>query len=181
MTEIIAVSGSLRTGSFNTALIKAAAEMFPDEITVASINAIPLYNADFENNQGIPGTVADLKDRIANADGLLISTPEYNNSFPGVLKNAIDWLTRPPADIPKVFGGRPVAVMGASAGGFGTILAQAAWLPVLRTLRCRPYLSGRLMVSRAGDLVDDSGVLTDEETRGKVEKFVQGFIEFCND
>lgn len=180
MTEIIAISGSLRTGSFNTALIKAAAEMFPDEIQLASINGIPLYNADFENEQGIPAVVADLKDRIGDADGLLISTPEYNNSMPGVLKNAIDWLTRPPADIPKVFGGKPVAIMGASPGGFGTVSAQSAWHPVLRTIRARPFWGERLMVSRAGDLVDDEGVLTDEATREKVEKFVGGFIDFCN-
>jgi chromate reductase, NAD(P)H dehydrogenase (quinone) len=69
---------------------------------------------------------------------LLLATPEYNNSMPGALKNAIDWLPRPPSDIPRIFGNRPVAVMGASPGGFGTVLAQNAWLPVLRTLGVRP-------------------------------------------
>ena len=180
MTQVIAVSGSLRTGSFNTALIEAASEMFPDEIQVASIHDIPLYNADLEEEQGIPAVVADLKDRIAGAHGLLISTPEYNNSMPGVLKNAVDWLTRPAADIPKVFGGKPVAIMGASAGGFGTISAQSAWHPVLRTVRARPFWGERLMVSRAADLVDE-GVLTDKDTREKVEKFVRAFIDFCGE
>lgn len=178
MTKIIAISGSLRTGSYNTALVNAAAELFPDDITIAHINGIPLYNADFENSHGIPAVAAHLKDRIAAADGLLIATPEYNNSMPGVLKNAIDWLTRPPEDIPRVFYGRPVAVMGASPGGFGTVLAQNAWLPVLRTLRTRPFFAERLMVSRASGLVDN-GVLTDEETVARVRTFVGGFIEFC--
>jgi NAD(P)H-dependent FMN reductase len=179
MTDIIAISGSLRKGSFNTALLNAAERMFPDHIQAASINGIPLYNADFEESQGIPAVVVDLKDRIAGADGLLIATPEYNNSMPGVLKNAVDWLSRPADDIPRVFHGKPVAVIGASPGGFGTILAQSAWLPVLRTLKTRPWYGGRLMVSRVSNLVDDDGVLTDKDTREKVEKFVRGFIEFC--
>jgi NAD(P)H-dependent FMN reductase len=181
MTDIIAISGSLRKGSFNTALLNAAERMFPDHIQAASINGIPLYNADFEESQGIPAVVVDLKDRIAGADGLLIATPEYNNSMPGVLKNAVDWLSRPADDIPRVFHGKPVAVIGASPGGFGTILAQSAWLPVLRTLKTRPWYGGRLMVSRVSNLVDDDGVLTDKDTREKVEKFVRGFIEFCDD
>lgn len=179
MTEIIAISGSLRRGSFNSALINAAAKMYPDEITLKSINGIPLYNADFENEQGIPAVVVDLKDKIADSDGLLIATPEYNNSMPGVLKNAIDWLSRPPDDISRVFHGKPVAVIGASPGGFGTILSQSAWLPVLRTLRTRPWCGGRLMVSRASKLVDDDGVLTDEDTLERLREFVGEFIEFC--
>jgi NAD(P)H-dependent FMN reductase len=179
MTQIIALSGSLREASFNTALIRAAAEMFPNEVAVASIEGIPLYNEDDEKSDGIPANVTELKDRIANADGLLIATPEYNNSIPGVVKNAIDWLSRPADDIPRVFHGRPVAIMGASPGGFGTNLAQNAWLPVLRTLKTRPWFEGRLMVSRASTLVDDKGALTDEATREKLEKFVSGFIDFC--
>lgn len=179
MTEIIAISGSLRTGSFNTALVNAAAEMFPDVVRIGSIAGIPLYNADDENDSGVPAVVETLKQYIAAADGLLIATPEYNNSIPGVVKNAVDWLSRPPADIPRVFGGKPVAVTGASPGGFGTVSAQSAWHPVLRTLRANPFWGERLMVSRAAGLVDDDGVLTDEETREKLRKFVAGFIEFC--
>ena len=76
------------------------------------------------------------------ADGLLLVTPEYNNSIPGVFKNAIDWLSRPSADIPRVFGGRKVAVIGASPGGFGTLLSQTAWLPVLKTLGTNPWFGG---------------------------------------
>lgn len=180
MTEIVALSGSLRQNSFNTALVKAAAGMFPGEITAASIDGIPLYNADEEDSQGIPAAVAHLKNRIAAADGLLIATPEYNNAIPGVAKNAIDWLSRPPSDIPKVFHGKPVAVIGATPGGFGTILAQSAWLPVLRTLKTRPWLEGRLMISGASDLVDD-GVLKDEKTLERLREFVEGFAKFCKE
>src|SRR5690606_4720102 len=95
-----------------------------------------------------------LKEAVAQADGLLMVTPEYNNSLPGVFKNAIDWMTRPAADIARVFGGKPVAVIGASPGGFGTQLGQNAWLPVLRTLGTAPWFEGRLMVSRAGQVFD---------------------------
>jgi NAD(P)H-dependent FMN reductase len=95
------------------------------------------------------------------------------------LKNAIDWLSRPPADIGRVFGGRPVAVMGASPGGFGTILSQNAWLPVLRTLGTEPWFGGRLMVSRAGGLFSSNGELTDEPTRETIRNFVAGFVTFC--
>jgi chromate reductase len=179
MTRIVALSGSLRKRSFNTALVNAAAGLFPEEILVASISGIPLYNEDIENSEGIPTAVSDLKDLIAEADGLLLATPEYNNTIPGVFKNAIDWLSRPTSDIPRVFHNKPVAVTGASPGGFGTTLSQTAWLPVLRTLRTRPWFEGRLMVSRAHGLVDENGVLTDEETLKKLRAFVGGFIEFC--
>src|SRR4051794_28427466 len=106
--------------------------MMPEgsELRIESIAGILLYNGDDENATGIPPVVARLKDVIAAADGLLLVTPEYNNSLPGVTKNAIDWLTRPAADIPRVFRGKPVAIAGASPGGFGTILSQNAWLPV---------------------------------------------------
>lgn len=179
MTRIIAISGSLREGSFNTALVSAAAELFPDNIEKCSIREIPLFNEDVEKANGIPAAVTLLKDKIAAADGLLIFSPEYNNSIPGVLKNAIDWLSRPPADIPKVFHGKPVALAGATPGGWGTVLAQDAWLGVLRTLRTQPWNLGRLAVSKAYSLFDENGVLTDEETEKRLREFVGGFIEFC--
>jgi NAD(P)H-dependent FMN reductase len=96
------------------------------EMIVQSIRDIPLYDGDLEAAQGIPGPVQVFKDAIAAADGLLLVSPEYNNSIPGVFKNAIDWLSRPPADISRVFGGKPVAIIGASPGGFGTILGREA-------------------------------------------------------
>ena len=130
MTRILGLSGSLRAGSLNTALLRAARDLMPGGSTlgIGSIAGIPLYDGDLEARAGIPAAVAALKDAIADADGLLVATPEYNNSIPGVLKNAVDWLSRPAADIARVFGGRPVALIGASPGGFGTILGQDAWL-----------------------------------------------------
>jgi NAD(P)H-dependent FMN reductase len=181
MAKIIGISGSLRRKSFNTSLLQAAQGLMPQGSTleIASIADIPLYNADVETASGIPAAVAQLKDQLAAADGLLLATPEYNNSIPGVLKNAIDWLTRPANDIPKVFGGCPVAIMGASPGGFGTILSQNAWWPVIRTLRMKPWFEGRLMVSRAGSVFNDSGAMVDEKVREQLRDFVRGFSEFA--
>lgn len=181
MTELIGIAGSLRRRSFNAALLRAAAALMPDggRLTIKTIEDIPLYNADREKAEGVPDAVEALKDAIAASDGLLIATPEYNNSIPGVLKNAIDWLSRPPSDIKRVFHGRPVALIGASAGGFGTILSQNAWLPVLRTLRADFWSEGRLLVSRAGDVVDENGEIVDEKVRGQLRVFVEGFVEFA--
>ena len=131
MTTILGISGSLRAGSLNSALLRAAAAAMPAtaQLEIGSIKGIPLYDGDVEAAQGIPDGVAKLKERIVASDGVLLVTPEYNNSLPGVFKNAIDWLSRPPADIARVFGGRPFGVIGASPGGFGTLLSQTAWLP----------------------------------------------------
>lgn len=181
MTRIIGISGSLRAGSYNTALLRTAAGLMPPGATleIASIHGIPLYDGDVELNEGIPAAVELLKSQIAASDGLLIVTPEYNNSMPGVLKNAIDWLTRPATDIKKVFGDRPIAVIGASPGGFGTILAQEAWLPVLRTLGTRPWFGGRLMVSRAGAVFNEAGEMVDDKVREQLQKYLGGFAEFA--
>ncbi|HYB50254.1 MAG TPA: NADPH-dependent FMN reductase [Burkholderiaceae bacterium] len=180
MIKILAISGSLRAKSYNTALLRAAQSLVTTEATldIATLHGIPLYDGDLEARTGIPQTVEDLKARICASDGLILATPEYNNGIPGVLKNAIDWLSRPPADIPKVFGSRPVAVMGASPGGFGTILAQNGWLPVLRTLGVRQWNGGRLMVSRAAQVFDDSGALTDPAVRKQLLEFLHGFLQF---
>jgi len=181
MTTLIGISGSLRKNSFNSALLRAAAAMMPDgsKLVIGEIKNIPLYDGDLEAASGVPDAVGALKDAIAAADGLLIATPEYNNSMPGVLKNAIDWLSRPPTDIKRVFSGKPVAVMGASPGGFGTILSQNAWLPVLRTLGMQPWFGGRLMVSRAQSVFDDSGVITDQAILQQLGKFAEGFVRFA--
>ena len=180
MTTLIGISGSLRQGSFNSSLLRAATALTPEGVTleIASIRDIPLYDGDVEL-QGVPSAVSALKERIANCDGLLLVSPEYNNSIPGVLKNAIDWLTRPPGDIARVFHGRPIAVMGASPGPFGTLLAQNAWLSVFRTLRTRPWFEGRLMVSRAESVFNEHGELIDEKVRGQLRQFVQGFTAFA--
>jgi NAD(P)H-dependent FMN reductase len=178
--KLIGISGSLRTGSFNTALLHAAAELMPEgaELAVETIRGIPLYDADVEAEQGIPTPVSDLKDAIAAADGLLLVTPEYNNSIPGVFKNAIDWLSRPTEDIKRVFGGKPVALMGASAGNFGTVLSQNAWLSVLRYLGTKPWFEGRLLVPRAQGVFDEAGAISDQALKEQLRQFVHGFAGF---
>ena len=180
MTKIIGIAGSLRAGSYNAALLRAAAGLMPADATleIATIKGIPLYDGDVEAKDGIPPAVDLLKNQIAAADGVLLVTPEYNNSMPGVMKNAIDWLSRPPADAPRVFSNRPFAIVGASPGGFGTILAQEAWLPVMRTLGTRPWFGGRLMVSRAGNVFNDAGEMIDEKMKAQVQQFMQGFVAF---
>ncbi|MEO5729665.1 MAG: NADPH-dependent FMN reductase [Byssovorax sp.] len=180
MTTILGISGSLRRGSFNSSLLRAAAELVPQgtSIEIASIRDIPLYDGDLEAESGIPEAVRALKDRITSTDALLLVTPEYNNSLPGVFKNAIDWLTRPPADMARIFGNRPVALMGATPGAGGTGMAQAAWLPVLRMLGARAWFGPRMMVSGAGKVFDAEGRLTDEGVKKQLQSFVNGFVEF---
>jgi len=179
--KIIGISGSLRRHSFNTGLLRAAVALVPAgvELEIAAIDEIPLYNADVEASEGIPRSVVALKDRIVAADALLLSTPEYNNSVSGVLKNAIDWLSRTSADSQRVFGGRLVAIMGASPGSYGSVQAQTAWLPIVRTLRMQPWFGGRLAVAHAGAAFDETGVLRDDEVRAQLRDFVQGFVQFA--
>jgi chromate reductase, NAD(P)H dehydrogenase (quinone) len=178
MITIVGIAGSLRRGSFNGALLRAAVAMMPpgSEVREASIREFPLYDGDLEATQGVPPAVVLLKDAIAAADGLLLATPEYNNSVPGVAKNAIDWLTRPAADIPRVFAGKPIAIIGASPSGFGTILSQNAWLPVFRTLGAELWAGGRMLVSRAGTVFDASGTIVDSKVNDALRKFLEGFV-----
>lgn len=178
--QIIGISGSLRSGSFNSALLRAAAELMPEnaQLSIESIAGVPLYDYDVET-RGIPDAVSRLKEAIEDCDGLLICTPEYNNSVPGVLKNAIDWMSRPPDDISMVFGGLPVALMGASPGAFGTTLSQAAWLPVLRTLGMQLWTGSKLMVPKTREVFDGDGRLTDDAMRERLGKYLRGFVEFA--
>ena len=177
MTMIFGLSGSLRQGSYNTALLRAAADLMPAGATldIGTIAGIPLYDGDLED-ASFPAAAEALKARIAAADGVLLVTPEYNNSIPGVFKNAIDWTSRPPTDSARVWAGRKVALIGASPSGFGTILSQNAWLPVLRTLGAELWSGGRLMISRAQDMFDAEGKLTDPTTEDRLRQFLAGFV-----
>jgi NAD(P)H-dependent FMN reductase len=118
----------------------------------------------------------ELKEKIAKAEALLLVTPEYNNSIPGTFKNAIDWMTRPPADVPRVFRDKPVGLMGASPGAYGTVLSQTAWLQVLRTLRTRPYFGQLLYVGGAEKVFDASGRLVDDGVRKRLRAYLEGFV-----
>jgi chromate reductase, NAD(P)H dehydrogenase (quinone) len=177
--RIIGLAGSLRSGSFNAALLRAAVQECPKEaaLEIESIRGIPLYDGDLEA-QGLPVRVAELKDRVAAADALLLVTPEYNNSIPGTFKNAIDWMTRPPADAPRVFRGKPVGLIGASPGMHGTMLSQTAWLPVFRTLGMRPFFGQLLYLGGAGKVFDASGKLVDAAIRERLRKYMAGFVAF---
>jgi NAD(P)H-dependent FMN reductase len=180
MITILGLAGSLREGSFNAALLRTAAELAPEgaRIEIGSIRGIPLYDGDVETREGVPAVVSALKERIVAADGLLLVTPEYNNSLPGVFKNAIDWLSRPGSDIPRVFGGRPVGVIGASPGVRGSALSQLAWLPVLRVLGTAPWFSTPIYVANAAKMFDSAGRLTDDATRERVAQYIAGFTKF---
>jgi chromate reductase len=182
MIELIGIAGSLRRNSFNRELLRAAADVMPDgtRLTILPIDEVPLYNGDLEQEHGIPAAVQALKDGIRQADGLVIATPEYNAGIPGVLKNVLDWISRPSSDIPLVLHGKPVALIGASPGRFGTALSQAAWLPVLRALRMPLWLSeGPFYVMGAGALFESYG-LADMETRERLRKYMAAFAEHAS-
>lgn len=178
MKQILGISGSLRVNSYNTALFRAAQERMPGTLVAGDIRDIPLYNGDVEA-EGVPDAVLRVKQQLIDASGLLLVTPEYNYSVPGVLKNAVDWLSRPSLGIGNVFLDKPVAVLGASPGGFGTIMGQHAWLPVFRGLRARLWTQSQLMVSGAGTVFDSEGNLVDDAVRQRLHDFLEGFVKFC--
>ncbi|MBE9640687.1 NADPH-dependent FMN reductase [Salipiger mangrovisoli] len=175
MPRILGLSGSLRAASFNAGLLRAAMQVAPEGCPVlpGSIQEVPLFNADVEAAEGLPVAVKTLQAQLAEADALLLVTPEYNNGIPGVFKNAIDWMSR--GEGGKLFKGKPVAIIGASPGGFGTILSQSHWLPVLRALGAQPWFGAKLMVSRAGQAFDADGTLTDDTVREQLRGFLAGF------
>lgn len=179
MIHLLGISGSLRKGSLNTALLRAAAGLIEDAtLEIATLHGIPLYDGDLEAADGLPPAVQALQAKVRDCDGLILSTPEYNNGIPGVFKNAIDWLSRPPAQTKVVFGNRPVALIGASPGGFGTVMSQAAWLPVLKTLGTRHYSGGRVLLSRAHKAFGDDGQLVDDPAREQLADFLRGYVSF---
>jgi len=179
--RFIAISGSLRKGSFNTMLMRAAVGLAPEGVTIQpeTLHGIPLYNGDDEEATGLPPRVADLKEAIAQADGVILFTPEYNSSVPGVLKNAMDWLSRPPQDVPRVWRHKPVALAGATPGGFGTAMSQVHWLPSLRNIGAVPYFGAKVHVAKAMTVFDENGNLTDGAVEKHLKAFLEGFAEFC--
>jgi chromate reductase len=166
-TRILGIAGSLRRASFNRGLIRAAIELAPPGITVATyeLDEVPIYNADVEAD-GDPAPVAALKRAIDEADALLLATPEYNHCIPGVLKNAIDWASRPARA--SVLSGKPVAVMGASPGRGGTARAQAQLRDGLTYTGSLVLPLPELLVPLAGEKFDDDGDLFDDATRAEV-------------
>ena len=180
MVTLVGISGSLRKGSYNSALLRAAAGLMPRRRR-AEHRDDPRHSAvrrRCRSHRGHPGAGCRAEGRDRRGGWVAARHPEYNNSIPGVFKNAIDWLSRPPADIARVFGGKPVALIGASPGGFGTILSQSAWLPVLRTLGAQLWSEGRLLVSRAPSVFAADGTLTDAKTEDALRKLLEGFVRF---
>jgi chromate reductase len=171
--RILGIAGSLRQASFNRATLRAAQELAPEGMQIDSfdIAPIPLYNEDV-HQQGFPSPVADLRARIKAADGLLIVTPEYNYSIPGVLKNAIDWASRAPE---QPFDGKPIGIMGASAGVFGSARAQ------YHLRQCFVFLNGLVMnrpeilIPTAQNRFDAQGKLTDQPTRDFISAHLAAF------
>jgi chromate reductase len=172
--HIFGFAGSLRKGSYNRALLRAAAELLPPNVLldIFDLEGIPPYNQDFE--QQPPQRVRDFKAGIKTADALLIATPEYNYSMPGVLKNAIDWGSRPHGD--NVFDDKPVAIMGASLGMIGTARAQYHLRQSCVYLNMHPLNKPEIMVPFAKDKIDAQGNLADEPTRAKIRELLESLV-----
>ena len=175
--NVLGIAGSLRAGSFNRSLLRAAQELAPAGMEIAAFDLapIPLYNGDVEE-KGDPDPVAALKAAIRQADALLFVTPEYNFGVPGVLKNAIDWASRPPRG--SVLQGKPAAIMGATPGMGGTGRAQMALRQTFVFTQTYALLSPEVRVARAQEKFDASGRLTDEKTRQFVGQLLQALAEW---
>ena len=163
--------GSLRKESFNKALMRAAANLLPDKVAleVFDISTFPSFNQDLEKNP--PLVVAEFKAKIRDADAILIASPEYNYSIPGVLKNAIDWASRPYGD--NAFKGKPVAIMSASIGALGGARAQYHLRQSFVFLEMHPINRPEVMLSFAQDNVDSDGNLTNEDTKNLIKKLLE--------
>ena len=179
MAQLVGISGSLRKESLNRKLLRAASESMPEGsvLEILSIDEVPLYNGDLEEEQGVPAAVEELKNRLAEADGLVLATPEYNGGIPGVAKNVLDWLSRPADDIPRVLRGKPVALMGATPGGMGTAFSQAAWEHVIRTLRMRLWVGGGPFYLSAAPKSFDADGTANDELRERLSAYMAGFVD----
>ncbi|MEX2425034.1 MAG: NAD(P)H-dependent oxidoreductase [Acidimicrobiia bacterium] len=169
--DVLGISGSLRDDSYNRALLEAAARLAGNdiEITLFDIGDLPHFDADVEA-EGDPEPVKAFKQAVRSADALLIATPEYQHGIPGVLKNALDWASRPPSDSP--IGGKPTAIMGATVGAFGTARAQQDLREVLIYNDCPMVMTPEVLVADAASKVDESGEFTDEETLDFVRRLL---------
>lgn len=174
--KILAISGSLRRHSYNTALLRALQRIAPRglELEVSDLAGIPLYDEELEG-RNFPPAVERLAEAIREADGVLIATPEYNYSFPGVLKNAIDWLSR---SDPQPFDGKAVALVGASMGGLGTVRAQYQLRQVFVYLNSFVMNRPEVFIGAAHDKFDESGLLTDAATREFLADFLDRFTDY---
>jgi chromate reductase len=174
---MVAISGSLRRQSLNTALVRAVQEMVPEGSTLdlLEIGALPLYNADLDTEQP-PAAVIAFKQRISAADAVLIATPEYNYGIPGPLKNAMDWASRPAYKAP--FTQKPVAIMGASPGGGGTVRAQGQLKQVLLGMLSQVFPYPEMALTVAGERFDAEGRLTDARTREHLVAMLQQFMQW---
>ena len=174
--NVVGFAGSLRRGSYNRALLRAATELAPLGLHIAihELDAIPLYNGDIEA-AGAPPGVVQLRDAIRQADGLLIATPEYNHGVPGVLKNAIDWLSRPPRD--SALSGKVAAVMGASPGMTGTARGQSQLRQAFVLTNTYALLQPEVLVGYAHEKFDADGRLVHQATRDFLATFLDRFTE----
>lgn len=174
--RIFGFAGSLRKDSYNKAIMRAAVELMPGdaEIEVFDLEGIPPFNQDFENLP--PARVKEFKSKIRAADAILIATPEYNYSIPGVLKNAIDWASRPYGD--SALAEKPVAIMGASVGMLGSGRAQYHLRQCFVFLNMYPLNQPEVMVPFVADKVDGSGKLTDQNTREKIRGLFEGLVNW---
>ena len=162
--HVVGIAGSLRSGSYNKSALKAAAKLLPEGMTleIACIHDIPLYNGDIET-EGLPETVLRLISTLSKADALLIATPEYNASIPGVLKNTLDWISRAPN--PSPVSGKPLAILGASPGMLGTVRSQYHLRQVAVSLNMHVLNRPEVFIGSAHTKFDEAGELTDDGTK----------------
>src|SRR5262245_7333831 len=179
MVKLVGIPGALRKGSYNRSLLRAAVAVAPAGTTLewGAIDDLPLLDQDVEAASfkaigDFPAPVARLRAQVAAADGLLLVSPEYNQSVPGVLKNALDWLSREGPKGEDVCKGKHVALIGATPGLGGTRMAQTAWLPVFRALGLKPWFGRQLYVAGAGKVFGASGALVEDKVRGRLTTFV---------
>jgi chromate reductase, NAD(P)H dehydrogenase (quinone) len=178
--RILGIAGSLRAQSFNRALIRVARDVAPAGVTVYEhdLANIPLYNGDVEA-AGVPQPVLDFAEAIRGCDALLIATPEYNYSVPGVLKNALDWASRPSVRNP--LRQKPIAIMGASGGQWGTVRAQLALRQILASsIESYVMVKPELMVNNGRSRFDEQGHLVDDDIRDRVAAHVEALVTWSN-